>query len=199
MKIVGITGGIGSGKSTVCRIFEMLGVPVYRADDRARWLCNHHAGIQQKVNALLGPDAYMNGEYNRTWIGQKAFHDRLLLQALNQIIHPVVANDFVYWSAAFQQYPFVMKEAAILFESGANVQVDCVITVTAPIDLRLQRVMKRDTLSEGQVRARMQNQWSDELKIGKSQFVIHCDETQLVIPQVLNVYQSLIGEVDRSF
>ena len=191
MKVVGITGGIGSGKSTVCKIFELLGIPVYQADERARMLCNTHPDIRHDVSALFGDEAYVNGQYNRVYIAGKVFGHPELLASLNAIIHPRVATDFESWCLQWKHVPFVLKEAAILFESGAYRQVDKVITVTAPVDLRLQRVIKRDGIDARQVMARMNNQWSDEAKMERSQFVVHCDEIQMVIPQVLNIYQQL--------
>lgn len=191
MKVVGITGGIGSGKSTVCKIFELLGIPVYQADERARMLCNTHPDIRHDVSALFGDEAYVDGLYNRVYIAGKVFGHPELLASLNAIIHPRVATDFESWCLQWKYVPFVLKEAAILFESGADRQVDKVITVTAPVDLRLQRVIKRDGIDAHQVMARMNNQWSDEAKMERSQFVVHCDEIQMVIPQVLNIYQEL--------
>jgi dephospho-CoA kinase len=193
MLVVGVTGGIGSGKSTVCNIFELLGIPVYQSDERARMLCNTHPGIRHDVSALFGSEAYVNGQYNRVYIGSKVFGHPELLASLNAIIHPRVASDFKSWCLQQRQVPFVIKEAAILFESGADRQVDKIITVTAPVNLRLQRVIRRDHTDPQQVLARMNSQWSDEIKIERSHFVVYCDEKQLVIPQVLNIYQQLMS------
>lgn len=191
MRVIGITGGIGSGKSTVCKMFELLRVPVYHADDQARELCNTHPDIIREVVALIGEQAYVDGIYNRAYIGSIVFQQPHLLEKLNGIIHPRVAHDFDEWCGQWSHVPFVIKEAAILFESGADKQVDRVITVTAPVDMRTNRVMKRDGLSSQQVTARMNNQWSDEEKMKRSHFVIFCNEKQLVIPQVLHIYQQL--------
>lgn len=191
MIVVGITGGIGSGKSTVCKLFHLLGIPVYYADQRARVLCNTHPLIIQEITQLLGEMAYIDGQYNRGFVAQQVFNHPELLAQLNRIVHPRVAEDFEIWKDSFQGQSFVIKEAAILFESGGEKQVDRIITVTAPVELRISRVVKRDHLHESEVMSRINNQWSDEYKIEHSHFVIHCDEKQLVIPQVLDIYNQL--------
>ena len=190
---VGITGGIGSGKSTVCDIFKMLAVPVYEADFEARWLTNHHPDIIKGVKTLFGEEIYVNGMLDRKEVGAKVFSDKELLAGLNGIIHPVVAHHFEDWLKKHEECPFILKEAAILFESGGHKQVDQVIAVTAPTELRIQRVMYRDGLSEKEVECRISNQMPEEDKVKMADYIIHCNDKDLVIPQVLEVYNKILG------
>ncbi len=170
MIIVGLTGGIGSGKSTVAAFFKKLDVPVYIADEEAKKLMHTPALITQ-VTALFGQKAYTNGSLNRPYIADIVFNDSKLLQQLNAIVHPAVSTHFEQWSQK-QQAPYVIKEAAILFENLGYKQCDFTILVTAPAATRIKRVMSRDHISEQKVRARMEQQWEDEKKIPMADFVI---------------------------
>jgi dephospho-CoA kinase len=192
MKIVGITGGIGSGKSTVCRIFSALGIPVFNADEEAKTLYADR-NVREQVTALLGPGAYKDGRLDRAAVAKKVFSDKQLLSRLNAIIHPAVQHRFAEWCKGFSASPYVLKEAAILFESGTDKDTDAVITVVAPKAVKVARVMQRDQVSSEEVEKRMKSQWSDEEKTGRSAFVIHNDEQQLLIPQVLKVHQALLS------
>ncbi len=189
---VGITGGIGSGKSTVCKIFETLKVPVYYSDFEARVLSDSHPEIVLGVKKMFGEDIYVEGKMDRKRVGEIVFNNRSKLEALNQIIHPVVADHFENWKNNHKHYPYILKEAAILFESGAFKQVDKIITVTAPVDLRIDRVVKRDGLSKDDVQTRINNQMDDEAKISQSDFVIYCNDIELVIPQVVEIHEKLL-------
>lgn len=191
MKIIGVTGGIGSGKTTVCKLLEIMGIPVYYADLEARRLTDTDPLVHQSVRRLLGNEVYVNGALDRKRVGEMVFSNPELLSKLNAIIHPAVAAHFKKWLDERLRFPLVAKESAILFESGAYTTVNHVMTVTAPVQLRIQRVMKRDGLSEAQIISRMSNQWTDEKKIEMSQFVVHADEAQLVIPQVINLVQEI--------
>ncbi|HMX05033.1 MAG TPA: dephospho-CoA kinase, partial [Chitinophagales bacterium] len=173
---VGITGGIGSGKSTVCKIFEVLGVPVYYADERAKEILQTDAEIIKRVKDLFGEDVYdSNHVLDRKRVAFVVFHEPEFLAQYNKIIHPAVLLDSEKWMQRHLQYPYVIKEAALLFESGGNKQLDKVICVTAPEDLRIQRVMQRDNTTEEQVRSRMANQMSEEEKLEKSDFILYND------------------------
>ncbi len=189
---VGITGGIGSGKSTVCKIFETLNVPVYYSDFEARVLSDSHTEIVLAVKKMFGEDIYVDGKLNRKRVGEIVFNNRSKLEALNHIIHPVVADHFENWKNNHKHYPYILKEAAILFESGAFKQVDKIITVTAPVDLRIDRVVKRDGLTKDDVQTRINNQMDDETKINQSDFVIYCNDIELVIPQVVEIHEKLL-------
>lgn len=180
MKVVGLTGGIGSGKTTVALMFEELGVPIYIADKEAKLLTNRSKIIKRKIIQLLGPNSYTNDGINRSFVAEKIFNDPKLLKAINNIIHPKVAQHFARWLKK-QDATYCIKEAAILFESGSYKDCDKIIVVTAPMDIRIQRVLKRDHSTEKEIRNRMANQWSDEKKIELSDFVIentHIDSTK---------------------
>lgn len=175
MKIIGLTGGIGSGKTTVAKMFKKLGVPIYIADDRAKYILAHDKNAVRQVKELLGEQAYQLQENkqvpNRAYIAQQVFNNPEKLQQLNAIIHPKVRQDFEEFIEN-QQYPYIIYEAAILFESGGDTRCDQVILVTAPSELRINRVRSRDNVSEKQVVDRMNNQWSQLSKLNKSNLVI---------------------------
>ena len=189
MRIAGITGGIGSGKTTVCAIFSSLGIPVFNADDEAKALYSTEM-IREKVIGLLGKKSYKKEVLDRSYVAKKVFSDPDLLAQLNSIIHPAVQEKFSEWWAS-QSSPYVLKEAAILFESGADKGTDLVITVAAPKDIRIQRVMKRDQCKAEEVEKRMKSQWTQAEKIKRSKYVIINDEIEMLIPQVLKIHQEL--------
>jgi dephospho-CoA kinase len=190
---VGITGGIGSGKSTVCKVFELFGVPVYYADDEAKKLLNTTT-VQQQIIAAFGNEIInSNCEIERPKLAAIVFNNKEKLQKLNSIVHPAVAKHFEEWLAIHSNSKYILKEAAILFESGSYSQVDKIISVVAPVDIRISRTMKRDNISKELVLQRMQNQISDEEKIKRSHFVIHNDESQLVIPQIIDIHKQLMA------
>ena len=171
MKIVGITGGIGSGKTTIARFFhEEFGIPVYYADKEAKNLM-HTQELVRPITELLGERAYKDGNLDRAYVASKVFEDTDLLNKLNGIVHPAVGKHFIDW-AKKQNAPYVLKEAAILFENGNASDCDAVILVTAPEDMRIQRVLERDHTTVEDVRARMNKQWSDSEKIPLADFVI---------------------------
>lgn len=170
MIIVGLTGGIGSGKSTVAGFFKKLGPGVYLADEEAKKLM-HTPALMAQVTALFGQEAYINGSLNRPYIADLVFNDGKLLQQLNAIVHPAVSIHFEQWSQE-QQAPYVIKEAAILFENQGYEQCDFTILVTAPVATRIKRVMARDHTTEEKVIARMEQQWEDEKKIPMADFLI---------------------------
>ena len=169
--VVGLTGGIGSGKSTVAKMLEELGVPVYNSDIEAKSLMVNSKVLKRKIVELLGPQSYNENELNREYIASRVFKDRALLQKLNEIVHPAVRKHFIKWSKK-QDHPYVVQETALLFENGSNYLYDKTILVTAPKDIRVARIVARDGSTKQQVLQRMQNQLGDEQKLALADFVI---------------------------
>ncbi|MDZ4149095.1 MAG: dephospho-CoA kinase [Flavobacteriaceae bacterium] len=192
MKIVGLTGGIGSGKTTVANFFKELGVPIYIADAEAKKLMTKNVELQQKIKALLGTDAYQNGELNRKYIAEQVFKNPEKLRALNNLVHPVVAEDFKKWINS-QNAVFVIKESALLFETGDYKNCDVVILVKASMDERIRRVMKRDAISKDGVTERISHQWSDEKKELLSNYIIENTDISLTKKIVFNTYVNLLN------
>lgn len=191
---MGITGGIGSGKTTVCRIFAALGVPVYDADYWAKWLITNDPEVKLAIEALVGPEAYLaDGSYNRTLVASVVFHDKDKLAALNAIVHPAVERHSAAWHDRYAALgkAYTLKEAALMVESGSHRHLDFLIVVTAPEALRIRRVMERDHLPETAVRDRLKNQLPEAEKAALADFRINNDGTQLLIPQVWAIHQIL--------
>lgn len=183
---------MGSGKSTVCHIFESLGIPVYDADSRAKWLMMHDVDLRKDLLELLGEQAFeANGSLNRAWIAQEVFHKPAKLAKLNALVHPAVARDALRWHEA-QQSSYTLREAALLVESGAYKHLHKLIVVTAPEKLRVQRVMQRDGMQEADVNARMSKQLPESEKVKLADFIIVNDGEQALISQVLNIHQALL-------
>ena len=191
---VGVTGGIGSGKTTIAEVFMQLGVPVYPSDERAKELMTGDFELRQAIIGLFGNEAYVDEDINRAFIASKVFSDQTLLQKLNELVHPAVKKDFDSWCLE-QNAPYVLKEAAILIETGGYKVMDKMILVTAPSELKIQRVQKRDTLTRGEILARMNRQWSDERKKEFADFIIHNENNSMVLEQVLDVHKSLMKEI----
>jgi len=189
---IGITGGIGSGKSSVCMVFETLGIAVYYADARAKQLLNTDADLKTELEGYFGKDIYMNGMLNRVQLAEIIFNDPIALEKVNSLVHPAVARDFEVW-CTLQTSPYVLEEAAIIFESGLAQRFDQVILVTASEDLRIERVCTRDRVSREAVRKRMANQWPEEKKMALADYIIHNDNEYAIIPQVINIHQKLIS------
>ncbi len=187
---VGITGNIGSGKTTVSKIFEILGVPVFYADDAAKQVMVEDATLIDALKAEFGKESYFNdGSLNRKHIAGIVFNNEAELTKLNAIVHPAVFRAFDSWVAGIKNAPYVVKEAALLFESSSYKMCDKTIMVTAPLDLRINRVMQRDGLSRDEIESRNARQFSEEKKIHLADFVIRNDDTELVIPQVLELHK----------
>ncbi|MFI5222592.1 MAG: dephospho-CoA kinase [Bacteroidia bacterium] len=187
---IGITGCIGSGKTTVSEIFMQLGVPVYIADLRAKDLMVSSPDLVAEIKNIFGVESYSDhGSLNRKFISKLAFKDRNLLEKLNTLVHPAVNKDFSEWCELNSHKPYVIKEAALMFESDSYKQVDQVIVVTAPENLRIERTMKRDKISKEEVLLRMKNQLTQEEKLARGNFEIKNDEVELVIPQVLKLHK----------
>ncbi|WP_314762362.1 dephospho-CoA kinase [Capnocytophaga sputigena] len=190
MMVVGLTGGIGSGKSTIAKAFAALGIAVFNSDEQAKALIATDAQVKERIIAAFGEEAYHNGEYNRTYIAQIVFNNSEKLAILNGIVHPALAEYFKQW-AKKQTSPYVLKEAAILFESGSYKDCDYIITVTAPEEVRIARVMARDHCTETQVRARMAQQWSDAQRIALSNAVIENIDLEKVKKEVRRINNEL--------
>ena len=190
MMVVGLTGGIGSGKSTIAKEFAALGIAVFNSDEQAKALIATDAQVKERIIAAFGEEAYQNGEYNRAYIAQIVFNNPEKLAILNSIVHPALAKHFKQW-AKKQTSPYVLKEAAILFESGSYKDCDYIITVTAPEEVRIARVMARDHCTEAQVLARMAQQWSDAQRIALSNAVIENIDLESVKEQVKRIHFQL--------
>ena len=190
MMVVGLTGGIGSGKSTIAKAFAALGIAVFNSDEQAKALIANNAQVKERIIAAFGEEAYQNGEYNRAYIAQIVFNNPEKLAILNNIVHPALAKYFNQW-AKKQTSPYVLKEAAILFESGSYKDCDYIITVTAPEEVRIARVMARDHCTEAQVRARMAQQWSDAQRIALSNAVIENIDLESAKEQVKRINDEL--------
>lgn len=188
---LGITGGIGSGKSTVSEIFSLCGVPVYIADIESKKLVATSPIIREKLIEMFGKELYDNNILNKTLLASYIFNDKNKLNVVNAIIHPEVEKDFRKWVVAHSQYDIIAHEAAILFESGFDKLVDKVVTVYTPLDIRIERTIKRDNTSHEKVLERIQNQLADEDKVKLSDFVIVNNESQSLIEQVLDVIKQL--------
>ena len=192
---VGITGGIGSGKSLVCSVLEKLGVPVYYADQEAKRLMNTDQALKTSIKVLLGEQAYMNGELNRKMVGKKVFGEPDLLKKLNHLVHPVVGHDFHIWSRKWDQNPYVVEEAAVLFESGADARLDMSVLVYAPSELRIKRVMERDGICRAEVEQRMSQQMDEDEKKSLADRIIINDEKRLLLPQIVELHEDIIKRI----
>lgn len=188
---VGITGGIGSGKSLVCSVLEKFGIPVYYADKEARRLMNTSPGLRMAIQDVFGKELYRSGELDRQEMGRRVFGEPELLQKLNHLVHPVVKEDFISWSEKWDQAPYVIEEAAILFESGASAHMDLSVLVYAPVALRIARVMKRDGLSRSEIEMRINTQMDEEKKKELADWVLLNDEENLLLPQIVALHEEI--------
>lgn len=189
---IGVTGGIGSGKSVVCRVFAQLGIPVFMADQEAKRLMDHQPETIIQLKAWFGDDIYLSNEVlDRKKLARIIFNDKIALEKVNALIHPAVRKAFSDWSKQ-QNAPYVIQEAAIIFENGQESSFDRVILVTAPYEDRIVRVMNRDGIDRDKVIERIRNQWPDEKKVGKAHEVIICDDQHLVIPQVIRIHEKFM-------
>ncbi|MBL7827570.1 MAG: dephospho-CoA kinase [Saprospiraceae bacterium] len=194
MRRVGITGGIGTGKTTVCKIFESLGVPVFYADECARYLLNHQPELVDAIKKLFGAAAYgSDGSYQRKYIAEVAFSNPEKLSALNALVHPAVEKEALLWheQQLKKGVSYTIKEAALMLESQSHLALDFLIVVTAPESLRIKRVMQRDQATKAQVLARMNNQLPESEKIKIADAIIINDETHSLIRQVWDIHQAL--------
>jgi dephospho-CoA kinase len=187
---IGLTGGIGSGKSIVARVFETLGIPVYYADDAAKRLMSTDENLKESIIKNFGEECYKSGQLDRKQLASIVFNNKEKLKLLNSLIHPATIADANEWMKK-QKSAYIMKEAALLFESGADKNLDYVIGVLSPADLRIKRVMQRDGLTEKEVMQRIDQQMDEKEKMKRCDFIITNDEKQLVLPQIL--------ELDKKF
>jgi len=189
---VAITGGIGSGKSLVCQVFKTLGIPIFNADAVSNQLVEHDTGLKASIIKLFGKEAYINNNYNRKYIAHIVFNQAEKLKALNELIHPKAIEAAKQWFEK-QQTPYAIKEAAILFESKAEQDIDIIIGVTAPEQIRIERVMQRIGCSKDEVIKRMQQQMPEDEKMKKCNYIIHNDNVTALIPQVLQIHKKLLN------
>lgn len=201
MKQIGVTGGIGSGKSLVCRVFATLGAPVYYADERAKWLTEHDPILKADITRLLGPQAYDRtagptlGKYNRTWVASQVFAEPLLLDQLNAVIHPRVIADTALWVSQHADKPYVIKEAALMRAAGDNNSLDKVIVVQAPVSLRIERIRTRDPhRSLQEIQHIIDRQVSDDERLRIADYVLHNDERQLLLPQIVALHTEFLQQ-----
>jgi dephospho-CoA kinase len=191
---IGLTGGIGSGKSTVARIFEVLGIPVYNADAASKKLMQENKELVAKIKNAFGEQAYKNGILDRKYLSRTVFVNIEKLNLLNSLVHPATIKDAAEWMSK-QSSPYSIKEAALIFESGSEKNLDYVIGVQSPLSLRLQRTIDRDHITIEQVKARMNHQMDEEQKMRLCNYVIVNDEQELLIPQVLELHGKLISQL----
>ncbi|HMI08666.1 MAG TPA: dephospho-CoA kinase [Flavobacterium sp.] len=189
-EIIGLTGGIGSGKTTIGEYFRTLGVPVYIADEEARKI-SELPEVAEAIKSLFGQTIFANGKLDREALAKIVFNDPLKLKQLNSIIHPAVRAHFADWLQRHSEFPLVIKETAILFESGSDVDCDYIITVTAPTEIRINRVMLRDKVSRESVMKRIENQWTEADRISKSDFVIENTDLQQAKKQAIEILKKL--------
>lgn len=193
---IGLTGGIGSGKTTVAHIFEVLGIPVYYADDAAKKLMNEDEHLKQQIIEHFGEESYVDRKLNRSYLSFVVFSDAEKTKIINSIIHPATIADAELWMNK-QITPYAIKEAALIFEAHAEKKLDLIIGVQSPLPIRIQRVMQRDNITEEAVLARMQKQMNEEKKMSCCDFVIVNDEKELLIPQVVKLHEVLLENLYR--
>lgn len=196
---IGVTGGIGSGKSVVCQVFQSLGAPVYEADERAKWLTEHDPILKADIKRILGSSAYdAAGHYNRAWVASQVFANPELLATLNGVIHPRVFADTAAWVYQQQGKPYVIKEAAIMKAAGDHNTLDKVIVVQAPVALRVERIHKRDPhRSEAEIRNIIARQVSDEERLKLADYVLDNDESQLLLPQIVQLHEDFLQQWEK--
>jgi dephospho-CoA kinase len=193
---VGITGGIGSGKSVVCHILEKLGVPVYSADKEARNLMNTDSELKEGILKIFGDQTYGKNGLDRLFLAGAVFGDSAKLSKLNGLVHPAVRKDFNRWVTLQTGSSYVVEEAAILFESGAGMEMDLSVVVYAPEELRINRVMERDQVEREAVLKRMRHQLSEEEKVKIADHIIYNDETQMLLPQVIEMHRKILNSIE---
>ena len=191
MKIIGLTGGIGSGKSKILSVFSTYGIPCYESDRRAKWLMQRDAELKSKIKSFFGDQIYENDQFNQTKLAKLVFANKGKLEALNSLVHPRVKMDFKSFVSQ-QNTPYIIKEAAILFETGGEKDCDATILVTAPEKLRLQRVLNREKISSIDIKARINNQWSDSRKIPLADYVINNIDWDKTLKKIDEIHQKLL-------
>jgi dephospho-CoA kinase len=195
MKKIGLTGNIGSGKTTVSKFFILLGIPVYNSDLRAKWLMSNNPDLKQSIVEAFGQESYSNERLNTLFIAKIVFNDVTKLNVLNALVHPAVAIDFEKWCADKSDLPYVIKEAAVLFKSDSYKSLDKIMCVIAPDRLRMQRVILRDNMNEKEVLSRMEKQMNQSTLKERCDFVVNNDEISLLTTQLLSIHDSLLKEI----
>jgi dephospho-CoA kinase len=193
---LGVTGGIGSGKTTVCRVFSVLGIPVFSADAEAKRIMDSDPDLIDKLNSIAGMDLYANGNLDRQQLAKLIFNNRELLEKVNSIVHPLIFENYIKW-ADEQTSPYTIMEAAILFESGAAELVDRILTVVTPINERIERLMAGNKFTFEQVMERINNQIDDETRIKRSDFIVYNSENDMIIPAILAIHEELLGLLNK--
>ena len=193
---LGVTGGIGSGKTSVCKVFTVLGIPVFSTDRIAREIMDTNENIISQINSIAGKDMYSNGSLDRMALASLIFNNNNLLEKVNSLVHPLVFDQFIRWEMS-QTSPYTIMEAAILFESGASKLVDKIATIVAPEEERLNRVTRRSRLSRNQVLERMWNQMRDEARIKLSDYVIYNSENDMIIPAILEIHDDILKKLNN--
>ena len=192
-RLVGVTGGIGSGKTLVCNILNKLGVPVYNADREARRLMEEDSELAGQISRLLGERAYRDGKLDRSYVSEQVFGNAELLRSLNKLVHPAVRRDFTDWASRQEDAGYVVEEAAILFESGAHRFLDRTVLVLAPDKVRIKRVMERDGVDEASVRKRMTHQMDEDRKKEMADHLIYNSGEEMLLPQVVDLHEKLLN------
>jgi dephospho-CoA kinase len=192
---LGITGGIGSGKTSVCRVFEVLNIPVFSADKIAREITDTDEVIKNELNSITGRNLYQNGNLDRPALSSLIFNDKSLLEKVNSLVHPAVFKKFDGWVSQ-QTSPYVIMEAAILFESGASKLVDRIATIVAPVEERIERIILRSRLSREQIEERMRNQMDDAIRSQQSDYIISNSENDMIIPVILEIHYDILKTIN---
>ncbi len=192
---IGLTGGIGSGKSTVAKVFEVLGIPVYKADDEAKRLMATDPELIEKIKTYFTNEAYINGKLNKPFIASIVFNNKEKLNLLNSLVHPFTIEDGKRWMSQ-QQTPYAIKEAALIFESGSQAEFDLIIGVYAPMALRIHRAMQRDHVDKEKIHERMQNQIKEEIKMKLCDEVLINNEQVLLLPQIISLHEKLLAKAN---
>ena len=191
MKIIGLTGGIGSGKSKILSVFSSYGIPCYESDRRAKWLMQEDAELKSQIKSLFGDQIYENNQFNQRKLAKLVFTKKGKLEALNSLVHPRVKMDFKSFVNQLET-PYIIKEAAILFETGGEKDCDATILVTAPEKLRVQRVLNREKTNSMDIKARINNQWSDEKKIPLADYIINNIDWDKTLKKIDEIHQKLL-------
>ena len=188
---LGVTGGIGSGKTTICKVFAVLGIPVFSADVEAKRIQENDRNLQIKINSLAGKDLFPEGKLNRAEMAGLIFNNKDLLEEVNSVVHPAVFSSFMEWIKK-QDSPYSIMEAAILFESGGFRLMDRIVTVITPLEERIERLIRGGKLSREQIIERIKNQIDDELRVKQSDFVISNSENDMIVPAVIGIHEEML-------
>jgi dephospho-CoA kinase len=191
---LGVTGGIGSGKTSVCRVFEVMNIPVFSADRIANEIMETDNSIVNAINAIAGRNLYLNGKLDRPALSKLIFNDRERLGKVNSLVHPAVFRSFTNWVSE-QSSPYVIMEAAILIESGASSLVDRIATIVAPVEERINRIIQRSLLTREQIAERMRNQMDDTERAKHSDFIINNSENDMIIPVIIKIHTEILNTI----